>query len=105
MNWLVGTFLGLLMFVLNMRFTREIGAVVAAALVFLQYFCFEANGFLLWHFSPVSWASLGNLDITHTSALPSLTYAVSVLIGLNLILILLAVLFFHRKDIDVLPPV
>jgi len=105
LNWLVGTFLGLLMFVLNMRLTRELGAVVAAALVFLQYFCFDANGFFLWHLSPVSWASLGNLDTTHTSALPSLTYAVSVLIGLNLMLILLAVLFFRKKNIDVLPPV
>ena len=105
LNWLIGTFLGLLMFVLNMRFTREIGAIVATFLVILQYFCFSANGFLLWHFSPVSWASLENLDITHTSALPSITYAVSVLIGLNLILILLAVIFIRKKDIDVLPPV
>ncbi|BAE83937.1 hypothetical protein DesLBE_5324 [Desulfitobacterium sp. LBE] len=105
MSWLVGVFLGLLMFVLNMRFKREIGAVVATALVFLQYFAFEASGFLTFSLSPVSWASLGNLDITHTSALPSLTYAVCALIGLNLILILLANLLNRKKSIDVLPPV
>ncbi|GAB6172484.1 hypothetical protein JCM15765_19620 [Paradesulfitobacterium aromaticivorans] len=105
MNWLVGTFLGLLMFVLNMRFAREIGAVVVTAFVFLEYFAFEANGFLLFSLSPVSWASLGTLDITHTSALPSLTYAVSVLSGLNLTLILLAGFFMRKTNIDVLPPV
>lgn len=105
MNWLVGTFLGLLMFVFNMRLKREIGAVVATALVFLQYFAFEANGFLLFSLSPVSWASLGNLDTTLTSALPSRTYTVSVLIGLILMLIILARLFIRKKNIDVLPPV
>jgi hypothetical protein len=105
MNWLVGTFLGLLMFVFNMHFKREIGAVVATALVFLEYFCFEANGFLLFSLSPVSWASLDNLDTSHTSALPSLTYAVTALLGLNLMLMLLAVLSIRKKNIDVLPPV
>jgi len=105
LNWLVGTFLGLIMFVLNMRFKREIGAVLVTALVFLQYFCFDASGFFLFHLSPVSWASLDNLDTTHTSALPSITYAVSVLIGLNLILILLAGIFIRKKNIDVLPPI
>ncbi|SHH34394.1 hypothetical protein [Desulfosporosinus lacus] len=105
MAWLVGTFLGLLIFVLNMRFTREIGVVVSTALVFLQYFCFEAGGFLLYSFSPVSWANLNMLDTTYTSALPSVTYAVSALISLSLILILLTALLMRKKDIDVLPPV
>lgn len=105
MAWLVGTFLGLLIFVLNMRFTREIGVVVSTALVFLQYFCFVVGGFLLYSLSPVSWANLNMLDTTHTSALPSVTYAVSALISLSLILILLAALLMRKKDIDVLPPV
>ncbi|MCB8818087.1 hypothetical protein [Desulfosporosinus shakirovi] len=105
LNWLIGTFLGLLIFVLNMRFTREIGVIVSSALAFLPYFCFDVNSFLLFRLSPVSWASLGILDTTHTTALPSITYAVSVLIGLNLILILLANMFIRKKDINVLPPV
>ncbi|MFZ3129847.1 MAG: hypothetical protein WA125_01790 [Desulfosporosinus sp.] len=46
-----------------------------------------------------------NLDTTHTSVLPSITYAVNVLIGLNLVLILMANIIIHKKDIDVLPPV
>ncbi len=104
-NWMVGTFLGLFMFVCNMRLPREIGAVAASLLVLLQYFCWEADGFIIFHFSPVSWASLGNLDITHLTALPSNTFAVCALVGLNLILILLANLFIKKMDMDILPPV
>lgn len=105
MNWLVGTFLGLLIFVLNMRFRREIGVIISTFLVFLQFFYFSTRNLPMFCLSPVSWASLINLDITHTSALPSITYAVSVLIGLNLILIFLAHIIAHKKDIDVLTPV
>lgn len=104
LSWLAGVFLGLLLFVLNMRLARELGAVVGAALALLTYFCRDANGFLLYYFSPLSWASLGNLDVAQTSLLPSTTYAVCALVALNIILIVLADLLLRRKDIDIMPP-
>jgi len=104
LSWLAGVFLGLLLFVLNMRLARELGAVVGATLALLQFFCRDANGFLLYYFSPLSWASLGNLDVTQISLLPSTTYAACVLVALNIILIVLADLLLRQKDIDIMPP-
>lgn len=103
--YLVSIFLGLFMFVINMTSRRGIGNLLATGLIFLSYFLHEVWIDVLYYISPVTWASLGSLRMVQGSFYPSLNYAVSVLIGLNLVCIVLAQLFFREKSIEVLPPV
>lgn len=107
LSWLVGSFLGLLMFVINMNTSRAVGALTAAGVVLLEVMALSGGYdlYALRFFSPVSWASLDLLDFTHTAQNPSFEYAVVVLICMIFILIVLAVLSMRKKAIEVLPQI
>lgn len=102
--WLLGTLLGLVLFVLNLTVNRSAGAICAAALAIFPLFV-ERAGWWMHYISPVSWASLSVVDLTGTTAFPSLGYALAVLAGGNALLALLAFLAMGRRDIDVLKSV
>ncbi len=104
MVWLVGVFLGLLMFFLNMRFKRATGGVVATALVLFHFLAVYLPPSFT-NFSPVSWGSLMMIDLTGVSKHPSLGYCIGVLCGLIALLIVGLFLTFRKKNIDVLPPI
>lgn len=101
---LVGTFLGLLIFTINMKLSRILGAIIASAppLLVNTIFFYE---FLLIYYSPVAWASLAKLDTTGTGLLPTVGYAVFWLIVLILILCVLSFAFMRKKEIEVLPQI
>ena len=80
------------------------GAICAAALAILPLFV-ERAGWWMHYISPVSWASLSVVDLTGTTAFPSLGYVLAVLAGGNALLALLAFLAMGRRDIDVLKSV
>lgn len=107
MSWLAGSFLGLLMFVINMHTSRAVGALAASGVVLFEIMALNGgyNLYTLRFFSPVSWASLDILDFTGTAQNPSFTYAVAVLAGLIVVLIVLAVLSMRKKTIEVLPQI
>lgn len=107
MSWLVGSFLGLLMFVINMHASRAVGALAASGVVLFEVLALNegADLYKLRFFSPVSWAALDILDFTGTSQNPSFGYAVAVSTGMILLLIVLAVLSMHKKTIEVLPQI
>lgn len=107
MSWLVGSFLGLLMFVINMHTNRAVGALAASGVVLFEVVALNGGNSLytLRFFSPVSWASLDILDFTGTAQNPSFGYAVTVLVGMIIVLIVLAVLSMRKKAIDVLPQI
>ena len=102
--WLLGALLGLVLFVLNLTVNRSAGAICAAALAIFPLFV-ERAGWWMHYISPVSWASLSVVDLTGTTAFPSLGYALAVLAGGNALLALLAFLAMGRRDIDVLKSV
>lgn len=104
MTWLVGTFLGMLMFALNLWFPREVGAIVAGGFVVLGFFIYIEDAFSLVYFSPVSWCSLLKFGISG-SGFPSRAYVVSVLILLILALGAFVLISIRKKDIDVMPSV
>lgn len=108
LSWLAGSFLGLLMFVINMHTSRATGALIASGVVLFEIIAYEGGGFnlyLLKYFSPVSWASLNLLDFTGTSQNPPFGYAVIILTVMNLVLIILAFLSMRKKNIEVLPQI
>lgn len=69
--WLLGALLGLVLFVLNLTVNRSAGAICAAALAIFPLFV-ERAGWWMHYISPVSWASLSVVDLTGTTAFPSL---------------------------------
>ena len=109
--WLICCFLGLLLLVLNLRFPRTIGVLVAACFVFLDFFSGQFSkiqgllGSRIYFFSPVSWSDLANLKSNSSLPLPSASYAVVVLLVLIALLIVFAMLEIRNKDIEVLPEV
>lgn len=103
MAWLVGVFLGVLLFVLNAYFSRAIGVIVTSGLVLFEIFCLNSP-FIFTYFSPVSWVSLAILDTQSISKYPSFVYAVTVTLALIILLSLISFLWIRKKDIKVLPP-
>ncbi|MCL1791356.1 MAG: hypothetical protein FWG40_08445 [Peptococcaceae bacterium] len=117
--WLLGVFLGLIHFVVNQSLGRGFGTALALFLIFLPFFAFDMGSGRLFvldvgglykivtvdYFSPVSWASLNSMDVANYKPLPPRSYAVSALVGLNVVLSGLAVLVVRKKSVDVLPPV
>ncbi|QNK42255.1 hypothetical protein [Caproicibacter fermentans] len=109
--WLVGCFLGFLIFALNMHFPRAVGVGCASLLVFLDMFAdfyrqtHGYSGNLIYFFSPVSWANLTVLKSDPAEVLPTFAYTCSVLILLVAILIFFIFIMFRRKTIEVLPQI
>lgn len=98
---LIAFILGVTIFVLNLKFTRAIGILVASALILWQITVKKTwTGFI--RYSPVSWASLSNIDISSNTLYPSHLYVYSVLFSIALISILLSIRFMQKKDIQVL---
>lgn len=109
--WLIGCFLGLMIFVLNIHFSRVIGTGCAALFVFLDMFAdfyrishgYSSN--LIYFFSPVSWANLTIFQSDPSELLPTLTYALTILLLMITAFILIALRSFKKKEIEVLPQI
>lgn len=104
LNVLVSTFLGLLIFTINLKLSKIMGSIVAAAPTLLTSTIFF-NDFFLIYYIPVAWASLDKIDITGTQLLPSLPYVLTVLISLIVLLSILSFLFFRKKAIEISPQI
>ena len=71
--FLISFILGMLIFMLNLNFSRFTGVVVAALLVFWQAAVTKTwTGFT--KFSPVSWVSLARIDTTASTLYPTQQY-------------------------------
>ena len=101
---LVSFMLGLLMFLLNLRFTRSTGMIGASTLILWQMSVNKTwTGFI--KYSPVSWVSLDNIDVSSTTLYPDYKYVLSVLLIAIIVLTYLSVRCMKRKDIQVLKAV
>lgn len=102
--WLVASALGLLMFVLNLNFSRVAGVLAASLLIFWQLASTKTwTGFS--KFSPVSWVSLARIDTTGTTLYPTLGYVYTALALMFILLSVACVRSMRRRDIDVLKSV
>lgn len=105
MYWLVAIFLGITILSFNICFMKTSGLVVSAILVCIAYFApylgYLTIGRTIYFFSPVTWSSISYLDLTGNNEIPSPYFAAILLIGLCILLSLLAINQFTRKDLDV----
>ena len=106
--WCLCIFLGLVMFVLNLRFPRGVGAAAASLIVCFSFFASQfmhgARAGIIFYFSPASWANLSDIQMG-TELRPPLGYVIGALLVLIAILSILAVSMIKHKDIEVLPEV
>lgn len=102
--WLIGFFLGLILFCVNMLVNRNIGSICASFLAIFPLFI-RGSDWGLHYISPVSWLSLSVVDLSGTTTFPSLTYAVAVLCGGCILLVFLLVFATARRDIEILKSV
>lgn len=109
--WLTGCFIGLLIFVLNLKFSRVVGISCAAILVFMNMFASmfsishgQFGGVIYW-FLPTAWANLGILQSRASDPLPPFAYAVGMLIFLNALFSIIIYKMFKKKEIEVLPQI
>lgn len=102
--WLIASLLGMIMFLLNLNFSRFAGVLCAVILVLWQAVVSNTwTGFS--YISPVSWVSLGKIDTTGTTLYPSLRYVWIVSSVLLAALSCCCMLSIRRRDIDVLKSV
>lgn len=102
--WLMGSFLGLLMFVLNLAVSRSAGAIAAAAFSVFPLFV-KRSDYWLHYISPGSWTSLSVIDFSGNSSFPSPFYVFSSFFFLIALLAASALLLMKRRDVDVLKSV
>lgn len=85
LNWSIASFLGLLMFIINLKFNRMLGLVVGATVLFLDLLAINILPYKFYHFSPVTLSRLAILDPTGVSIVPYITYPF-VFFGVSIIL-------------------
>jgi hypothetical protein len=104
LSWLVGIFFGFIIYALNsLTNTRSLGIVAATFFLVLDS---AASGLpLLIRWSPVSWSSIGNIDIGGLTYYPSYSYVMTVLLVTLGILATISVIANKRQQIVVQQPV
>ncbi|HCC35528.1 MAG TPA: hypothetical protein DEQ02_07830 [Ruminococcaceae bacterium] len=103
--WLVGIFLGLLMLVLNLRFSRAVGAIVAVAFIVFDGFLSNILIPQLYYISPVSWLDLTYINFGSGSFMPSFHYVLIFLLAAVLFLLLDFLRLIRKKPIEILPTI
>jgi len=102
--FLVTLFIGIVIFSFNLIIGKMSGIITVGILVFISYFSiFVGNltlGHKVYYFSPLSWSSLQYIDWYRSGDSPSFLYAVIFLIGTALILGVISIYSFSKKDID-----
>lgn len=104
LSWLVGVFLGLIIYVINsLTNTRIFGVFTASFFLVLDATITDKS--YLYRFSPVSWSNLARIDIEGNTQMPSITY---IYIGFSLlfsVMIISAIIVNRKQTINVLPPI
>lgn len=103
MSWLGGIFIGLTIFACNLiSETKYLGVSISSFFVLFSYITIN-EGFMqdLLRFSPMSWITLDNIDVGHTTKKPSFSYCVCVFAGLIAVLTAIILIFGRKKSLDV----
>lgn len=103
MSWLGGIFIGLTIFACNLiSETKYLGVSISSFFVLFSYITIN-EGFMqdLLRFSPMSWITLDNIDVGHTTKKPSFSYCVCVFAGLIAVLTAVILIFGRKKSLDV----
>lgn len=102
--YLVIVLIGVVILTFNLLLRKMAGIVAAGVLIAMSIFVvFIGNllfGFEIFYFSPISWMSIHNLNWGDYLSLPSPIFATATLIILILLLSIVAVVTYIKKDID-----
>ncbi|HHV09001.1 MAG TPA: hypothetical protein GXX75_01830 [Clostridiales bacterium] len=74
LNWGVACFLGLVLFVINLKFNRMLGLAAGGVILFFDLLVTNMLSPAFYHFSPVSLSRLGVLDPMGVSMFPNMAY-------------------------------
>jgi len=74
LNWGVACFLGLVLFVINLKFNRMLGLVAGGVILFFDLLVTNMLPPTFYHFSPVSLSRLSVLDPMGVSMFPKMAY-------------------------------
>lgn len=99
LNWGVACLLGLLLFLINLKFNRMIGLVVGGVILFFDLLVTNMLPPSYYHFSPVSLSRLGVLDPKGVSLFPKLTYPF-LFFGVSIV-VLSALLIVSIKNVSI----
>ena len=99
--WLLGTALGYLMFIVNMRIGRNGGPIIAAAVAVFPLVV-RRSDWWLHYVSPASWVSLSVLNLSGSTTFPSFSYAVLALTIIIIAFASIAAASMAHRDVDIL---
>lgn len=104
LGWLVAAFLGVVILCFNVLIKKGIGMIVAGFFTGLAYFAAIFGPIIFGNavrwFSPVSWCNLYFVKLSNDSSAPPIWYAFTVLISSILIMSIISVIAFCKKDLD-----
>lgn len=103
--WGVGCFLGLVMFVINLKWNKRVGLVIDALILFLDLLTLNILPLKYFHFSPVSLSRLSVFDPSGASEYPTIGYGVAFFGVSVVVLSVLAVVSFQKTPIEIAPEV
>jgi hypothetical protein len=103
--WIVTVFIGIVIMMFNIISGKLSGIVAAGSLIFFAYFSAYLGsisfGTEILYLSPLSWSSINSINFTSVgSRVPSPMYATLVLTILILLMSLVSVYTFCKKDMD-----
>ncbi|GKU77281.1 hypothetical protein [Paenibacillus sp. L3-i20] len=103
--WLVTVFIGVLIFCFNVVIGRFSGLVAAGVFTGIGYFSVYVGkisyGNIIYYLSPLNWISMSYLDWGYTGKMPTPTYAISILIGAILLMSIVSIFVFCKKDLRI----
>lgn len=103
--WLVTVFIGILIFTFQVLIGRMSGLIAAGVVSFIAYFSIYvgkfAYGYTIYYVSPINWSSMFYLDWSGTRQMPSPLYALSFLIITILLMSVVSVIVFCRRDMKI----
>ena len=100
LNWGCASFLGLTIFILNMKFNRGIGLVFCAMILFFDLLVLNALPIIFYYFSPVSISRLTLLDPLNVLRFPTINYSIIFYSIGSVILSILLIINFKNESIE-----
>lgn len=105
--WLVSVFIGVLILFFNIVVGKMSGLVASGVFLFISFFSIIHGRLILgdWisYLSPYSWMSMSfyNWDLTMDFDSPTVAYAVLSLLGSIILMSLIAIIVYCKKDIEI----
>lgn len=99
LTWLSFVIIGLIIFSLNTLTNTKYAGTAAAAALILFTSVVDGKARLTWY-SPISWNSLNNIDIGHTTLYPTIEFILTMYLAMIVVLVVMSILGGKRQCIE-----